>query len=315
MCGIAGKLYLDRDRHVASQELQAMGSAMSHRGPDGEGVWADGNVGFAHRRLAIIDLSTAASQPMCNEDGSVWITFNGEIYNFPELRKELEERGHYFRTYSDTEAIIHAYEEYGRGCLEKLRGMFAFAIWDIRSRTMFLARDRVGKKPLYYYQSSDRFLFASEIKALLVDPTVPREPDASAIDHFLALGYVPGPMSAFSGIKKLPPAHWLEIRGDRVEIGRYWQLRYTPKSKLSMVDAVAELEVLFAEAVRLRLMSDVPLGAFLSGGVDSSAVVAFMAQAMDRPVKTFSVGFADAQFDERPLLARLLSFMKPIIPN
>ena len=300
MCGIAGRLNFLSDEFVDRRSLVEMGAVLQHRGPDGEGVWVDRNVGFAHRRLSIIDLSSAASQPMCNEDGNVWITFNGEIYNFSALRIELEALGHAFRTHSDTEVVIHAYEQYGRRCLDKLRGMFAFAIWDIRSRTLFLARDRVGKKPLYYYQGGDRFLFASEIKALLVDPTVPREPDASAIDHFLALGYVPGPLSALAGIKKLPPAHWLEIRDGRIEIGRYWQLRYTPKRKLSMVDAVAELEALFAEAVCLRLVSDVPLGAFLSGGVDSSAVVAFMAQAMDRPVKTFSVGFADAQFDERP---------------
>ena len=169
-----------------------MGAAMIHRGPDGDGAWAKGNIGLAHRRLAIIDLSAAASQPMCNEDGSVWITFNGEIYNFQELRKELEERGHRFRTHSDTETIIHAYEEYGRGCLEKLRGMFAFAIWDSRSRVLFLARDRVGKKPLFYFFGQDRFVFASEIKALLVDETLPRVPDPIAIDHFLGFGYVPG---------------------------------------------------------------------------------------------------------------------------
>jgi asparagine synthase (glutamine-hydrolysing) len=299
MCGIAGKIYFDRDRPVTQQELQAMGAAMIHRGPDGDGAWADGNVGLTHRRLAIIDLSAAASQPMCNEDGLVWITFNGEIYNFQELRKELEERGHSFRTHSDTEAIIHAYEEYGRGCLEKLRGMFAFAIWDGRSRTLFLARDRVGKKPLFYFLGQDRFLFASEIKALLVDNTVPRDPDPIAIDHFLALGYVPGPRTAFTGIRKLPAAHWIEIRAGRVEIGRYWQLRYIPKRKISMEDAVPELRWRLAEAVRLRLVSDVPLGAFLSGGVDSTAVVIHMAEAMDRPVRTFSVGFGDASVDER----------------
>jgi len=280
-----------------------MGAAMTHRGPDGEGVWVNGNVGLAHRRLAIIDLSAAASQPMCNEDGSVWITFNGEIYNFQELRKELEEQGHSFRTHSDTEAIIHAYEEYGRGCLEKLRGMFAFAIWDVRSRTLFLARDRVGKKPLFYFHGADRFLFASEIKALLTDSTIPRQPDPIAIDHFLALGYVPGPRTAFLGIRKLPPAHWLEVRNGQVETGRYWKLRYTPKRKISMEDAISELHWRLAEAVRLRLVSDVPLGAFLSGGVDSSAVVIHMAEAMNRPVRTFSVGFGDATFDER-LFAR-----------
>jgi asparagine synthase (glutamine-hydrolysing) len=300
MCGIAGKIYLDPERSVCRRELHGMTDTMIHRGPDGEGIWCNENVGLAHRRLAIIDLRDVAAQPMCNEDGSVWITFNGEIYNFQELRKELEEQGHRFRTHSDTEAIVHAYEEYGRGCLEKLRGMFAFAIWDTRDRTLFLARDRVGKKPLFYFHGADRFLFASEIKALLTDSTVPRQPDPMAIDHFLALGYVPGPRSAFLGIRKLPPAHWLEIRDGRVETGRYWKLRYTPKRKISINDAIAELRWRLGEAVRLRLVSDVPLGAFLSGGVDSSAVVVHMAEAMNRPVQTFSVGFGSAAFDERP---------------
>jgi asparagine synthase (glutamine-hydrolysing) len=300
MCGIVGKMFLDPARAVSGDELRAMGEIMAYRGPDGEGVWCDGNVGLGHRRLAIIDLSDVASQPMCNEDGTVWITFNGEIYNFQELRKDLEERGHIFRTHSDTEAIVHAYEEYGRGCLEKLRGMFAFAIWDGRTRTLFIARDRVGKKPLFYFLGRDRFLFASEIKALLIDEMVPRDPDPIAIDHFLALGYVPGPRTAFTGIRKLPAAHWLEIRDGRIETDRYWRLRYTPKRKICMEDAVSELRSRLAEAVRLRLVSDVPLGAFLSGGVDSSAVVIQMAEAMDRPVRTFSVGFGDASFDERP---------------
>jgi asparagine synthase (glutamine-hydrolysing) len=299
MCGIAGKIYFDRERFVASEEVRAMGSAMSHRGPDGEGTWVDGNVGLTHRRLAIIDLSTAAGQPMCNEDESLWIIFNGEIYNFHELRQELEKQGHMFHTHSDTEVIIHAYEEYGRECLERLRGMFAFAIWDRRSHTLFLARDRVGKKPLFYFRGEDRFVFASEIKALLIDDTVQRQPDPVAIDHFLALGYVPGPRTAFLGIHKLPPAHWLEFRDGQLKMGRYWKLRYRPKRKISTNDAIAEIHWHLGEAVRLRLASDVPLGAFLSGGVDSSAVVIHMAETMGRPVRTFSVGFGDPSFDER----------------
>ena len=240
MCGIAGKIYFDRERSVTHQELQTMTGTMIHRGPDGEGVWCGGSIGLAHRRLAIIDLSTAANQPMSNEDGSVWITFNGEIYNFQELRQELEKRGHSFRTHSDTEVIIHAYEEYGRECLTRLRGMFAFAIWDGRRRTLFLARDRVGKKPLFYFLGTDRFAFASEIKALLTDAGISVQPDPIAIDHFLALGYVPGPRTAFIGIRKLPAAHWMEVRDGEVETGRYWKLRYTPKRKISMQDAIAE---------------------------------------------------------------------------
>jgi asparagine synthase (glutamine-hydrolysing) len=306
MCGIAGKIYFDRERSVHRQELQMMAGTMIHRGPDGEGVRVNENIGLAHRRLAIIDLRDVASQPMCNEDGSVWITFNGEIYNFQELRQELEQRGHTFRTHSDTEVIIHAYEEYGRSCLERLRGMFAFAIWDSRSRVLFLARDRVGKKPLFYFLGRDRFLFASEIKALLTDGIVPRQPDPIAIDHFLALGYIPGPSTAFLGIHQLPAAHWMELRDGHVEMGRYWKLRYTPKRKMCMADAIAELHLRLTEAVRLRLVSDVPLGAFLSGGVDSTAVVIHMAQLMDRPVRTFSVGFGTKSFDERPF-ARIVA--------
>jgi asparagine synthase (glutamine-hydrolysing) len=300
MCGICGKVYFDQQYPVTRQELLVMSNTLVHRGPDGDGVWTAGNVGLAHRRLAIIDLRTVAGQPMSNEDGSVWITFNGEIYNFQELRTDLEARGHTFRTASDTEVIVHAYEEYGRQCLDRLRGMFAFAIWDARKRLLFLARDRVGKKPLFYYLGRDRFLFASEIKALLADPTVPAEADPMALDHFLALQYIPAPLTAFRGVRKLPPAHWLEVRDGRIEMGRYWKLQYTPKRQVTLAEAVAELRWRFAEAVRLRLVSDVPLGVFLSGGVDSSAVVAAMAQEMGHPVQTFSVGFEDALFDERP---------------
>jgi asparagine synthase (glutamine-hydrolysing) len=240
-----------------------------------------------------------ASQPMSNEDGTVWITFNGEIYNFRVLRAELEDLGHVFRSDSDTEVIVHAYEEYGRKCLDRLRGMFAFAIWDARTQTLFLARDRVGKKPLFYYIGHDRFLFASEIKALLTDRAVSREPDPIAMDHFLALQYIPAPLTAFRGIRKLPAAHWLEVREGNVKIGRYWRLHYSPKRRITMQDAMAELHWQLSEAVRLRLVSDVPLGAFLSGGIDSSAVVAYMVQEIAQPVRTFAVGFEDAAFDER----------------
>lgn len=306
MCGIAGKLFLDESRPVAERDLQRMIGTLAHRGPDGQGIWTRGNVGLAHSRLAIIDLRTVAAQPMSNEDGSVWITFNGEIYNFHELRKDLENRGHVFRTNSDTETIIHAYEEYGKDCLGRLRGMFAFAIWDCRTQTLFMARDRVGKKPLYYYVGSDRFLFGSEIKAILADDSVPVEPEPVALDHFLALQYVPAPLTAFKGIQKLPAAHWLELRDGCLKIGRYWKLSFAAKRQISMGDAVEELRWRIAEAVRLRLVSDVPLGAFLSGGIDSSAIVAFMAQATDRPVRTFTVGFEEAAFDERRF-ARLVA--------
>lgn len=300
MCGIAGKLYLDSTRTVAREDVAAMVGTLAHRGPDGEGIWVNGNVGLAHRRLSIIDLRSVAAQPMTNEDGTVWITFNGEIYNFHELRKDLESRGHVFRTNSDTEVIVHSYEEYGRDCIQHLRGMFAFAVWNTRTRTLFMARDRVGKKPLFYYCDGDRFLFGSEIKALLADSAMRTDVDPMALDQFLAFGYIPAPLTSFSGIKKLPAAHWLELRDGKIDIGRYWKLRYTPKRNVSMQDAIVELQWRLAEAVRLRLVSDVPLGAFLSGGIDSSAVVASMAQAMSRPVRTFCVGFDDAKFDERP---------------
>ena len=306
MCGISGKVYFDPEHTVTRQELEQMSGTLTHRGPDGSGVWIDRNVGLAHRRLAIIDLRTVASQPMSNEDGSVWIVFNGEIYNFQELRKELESCGHIFRTHSDTEVIIHAYEEYGHKCLDRLRGMFAFAIWNTRTRTLFLARDRVGKKPLYYFTDGNRFLFGSEIKAILADRSILAEPDPVSIDHFLALKYIPAPLTAFRGIHKLPAAHWLELKGDRFEIGRYWQLRYTPKHRVNMQEAIEELQWRLAEAVRLRLVSDVPIGAFLSGGIDSSAVVAYMAKALDRPVRTFSIGFEEEAFDERPF-ARMVA--------
>ncbi|MCH7615526.1 MAG: asparagine synthase (glutamine-hydrolyzing), partial [Nitrospinae bacterium] len=299
MCGICGKVYFDPDRWVTEGELLPMADTLIHRGPDGGGVWIKGNVGLAHRRLAIIDLREEANQPMSNEDRTVWVTFNGEIYNFLELRHELEGKGHVFRTNSDTEVIVHAYEEYGRACVSHLRGMFAFAIWDVRTQTLFLARDRVGKKPLYYFVGPDRFVFGSEIKAILADGSVPVEPDPFAIDHFLALQYIPAPMTAFKGVRKLPAAHWLELRNGHFEIGRYWKLHYEPKRQISVPDAMAELKWHMAEAVRIRMVSDVPLGAFLSGGVDSSAVVAFMARENPQPVKTFCVGFDDAEFDER----------------
>ena len=306
MCGIAGKLYFDATHDVREVDLRRMTDALAHRGPDGEGVWLGGNVGLGHRRLAIIDLREVAGQPMSNEDGSVWIVFNGEIYNFKELRRDLEAKGHLFRTDSDTEAIVHAYEEYGRSCLERLHGMFAFAVWDARAQRLFLARDRVGKKPIFYLADGERFVFASEIKGILAtDEGMGITPDPAAIDHFLALQYIPAPLTAFRGIRKLPAGHWLEVHGGRVQVGRYWKLRYVPKRHLSFDEAVAELRWRLAEAVRCRLMSDVPLGAFLSGGIDSSAVVAYMAQAMDRPVRTFSVGFEDAAFDERPFARQM----------
>jgi asparagine synthase (glutamine-hydrolysing) len=280
--------------------------ALSHRGPDGEGIWSQGSAGLAHCRLAVIDLRAEANQPMSNEDDTVWVVFNGEIYNFQELRDELIAKGHRFRTKSDTEVIIHGYEEFGRGCLDRLRGMFAFAIWDVSTRTLLLARDRVGKKPLYYCVDNEQLLFASELKGILADGSAPRETDRIAIHQYLSLQYVPSPMTAFRGIRKLPAAHWLELRDGRVTTGRYWKLQYMPKQTLTFQDAVEELKHRLAEAVRMRLVSDVSIGAFLSGGVDSSAVVALMATQTAEPVRTFCVGFDQNAFDERPF-ARVIA--------
>ncbi len=310
MCGIVGRLNFEPRNRVSEEEIVEMGKTLTHRGPDGSGVWVDGNIGLAHRRLAVIDLRPEAAQPMCNENGQVWITFNGEIYNFRELRQELEARGHTFRTKSDTESVIHAYEEFGADCVSHLRGMFAFAIWDCRRQVLFLARDRVGKKPLYYFLDKDKIIFASEIKAILKDPTIVAEPNPLAIDHLLTWQHIPSPLSAFKGIQKLPAAHWMEISQGKILKQRYWKLHYSPKQKISFGDAVAELKYKIDEAVRVRLESDVPLGAFLSGGIDSSAIVAYMARSMNQSVLTFCAGFKDEAFDERPYAQMVAELFK-----
>lgn len=308
MCGISGKLYFNRDRVVDPEVIRCMSAALAHRGPDGGDVYVKGPVGLGHRRLAIIDLSEDGRQPMANEDGSVMITFNGEIYNFTELRKELEEKGHVFRSRSDTEVIIHLYEEMGLECVKRLRGMFAFAIWDENKRHLLLARDRVGEKPLYYYLDSDQVVFGSEIVALLQDRSVPVQPDPEAIWRYLHLMFIPSPLSGFQAIRKLPPAHYLLVADGEVQIRRYWALDYSTKVHASLREEdlcemlIAELR----EAVRMRLVSDVPLGAFLSGGIDSSAIVALMAQCVDIPIKTFSISFGGKAYNEAPF-ARLVA--------
>ncbi|MFB3818171.1 MAG: asparagine synthase (glutamine-hydrolyzing) [Candidatus Methylomirabilales bacterium] len=307
MCGIAGILEYDPARRASAAEVRAMAARLAHRGPDGEGVFTAGPAGLGHRRLAIIDLRSVADQPMANEDGTLHIVFNGEIYNYRELRPGLEARGHVFRTESDTEVILHAYEADGPDCLAHLRGMFAFAIWDARRRSLFLARDRVGKKPLFYHAGPDRFAFASEAKALLATGRLAAEADPAALHDYLTLGYVPAPRSALRGIRKLPPAHWLMVQDGRLALQRYWSLRYAPKRRAGVPELCEALRAHLAEAVRLRLVSDVPLGAFLSGGIDSSAVVAAMAAAADRPVRTFAVGFDAAAFDERVHAQRVAS--------
>ena len=302
MCGIAGRLEFDPACSVDPALIRRMCAAIEHRGPDDEGVWTQGPIGLGHRRLSILDLSSAGHQPMPNVTGTLWITFNGEIYNFLDLRADLERAGVVFRSRTDTEVILHLYEREGVECLKRLRGMFAFAIWDTRAKALFMARDRIGVKPLCYHTDERGITFASEIKAVLQDPGVSHEPDPVAIHHYLTYQSVPAPLCAFRGIQKLPPGHYLLCRGGRTEVKRYWRLSYEPKrsaaTRREQRDLEAELLRRFEESVRLRLISDVPLGAFLSGGVDSSAVVAMMSRCATGPVRTFSIGFDDASYDE-----------------
>jgi len=298
MCGITGKLHFDPTHPVNETLIRRMNAVLRHRGPDDEGVWTGGPIGLGQRRLAIIDLSPTGHQPMSNEDGTVWITYNGEIYNHLELRADLERRGHRYRSTSDTETVLHLYEEYGRDCVTYLRGMFAFALWDSRHRRLLLARDRFGQKPLLYAETAAGLTFASEIKALLQDPAISRDVDEVALHHYLTYGYVPAPWTAFRQIRKLPPASTLLWEEGRSSIERYWTLSYSPKLEIGEEEAAEQLLALLREATRMRLMSQVPLGAFLSGGIDSSAVVALMAEAMAEPVQTFSIGFEDQSFNE-----------------
>jgi len=315
MCGISGKLFFDPTRSVEENLLLRMCRVLAHRGPDDEGTYVKGPVGLGHRRLAIIDLSEAGRQPMPNEDGTIWIVFNGEIYNFLELREDLLKKGHRFRSKTDTEVILHLYEEKGVGCLRDLRGMFAFALWDENAKTLFLARDRLGKKPLFYSVDQEKFLFASEPKAILQDPGVNVEPDLEAIHHYLTYGYVPSPFSAFKGIRKLPPAHYLLLKDGAIRIERYWRLSYAKKGLGVRSEELGEgveeelcREIIerLREAVKIRMVSDVPLGAFLSGGIDSSSIVALMSELSPEPVKTFSIGFEEEEYNELPY-ARLVA--------
>jgi asparagine synthase (glutamine-hydrolysing) len=298
MCGISGKLYFDPARSVEREVLERMNAVLAHRGPDDAGIYCDGPIGLAHRRLSIIDLSPAGHQPMSNEDDTIWIVFNGEIYNFQSLRPDLLHRGHRFRSNTDTEVILHLYEEHGTDCLRFLRGMFAFALWDGPRRQLFLARDRLGKKPLSYQQDAQGLRFASEVKAILQDSEVTARPDPVGISHYLTYGYVPGSGSAFLGVRKLPPGHYLTWRDGRTDVVRYWRLRRDQKQERPEEEWCQEILARLEEAVRLRMISDVPLGAFLSGGIDSSAVVALMSRAGAGPVKTFSIGFEEPEYDE-----------------
>lgn len=301
MCGIAGQYNFSSQKPVDRVLVKRMTDALDHRGPDAEGHFIRGNVGLGFRRLAIIDLSPAGNQPMTNEGGTVHIVFNGEIYNFQDLRPDLERKGHVFRSHTDTETILHLYEEEGVACLQKLRGMFAFAIWDEKKQRLFIARDRLGKKPLKYHISKHGITFASELKALLRDPEIPREVDERAIHHYLTLQYVPSPMTGFVGIQKLPPAHYVLVEKGKVTIERYWSLLFATKRSMSHEEWKEQVLQKLEESVKLRMIADVPLGAFLSGGVDSGTIVALMAKNSAQPVKTFSIGFKEASHNELPL--------------
>jgi asparagine synthase (glutamine-hydrolysing) len=304
MCGIAGTMSLD-GRPVRVDEVRAMCAAMVHRGPDAGGFLFDASIALGMRRLSIIDLATGF-QPLRNEDGSIWIVFNGEIYNFRELRRELEQRGHTFATTSDTEAIVHLYEEYGTRCVERLRGMFAFAIWDGRRRQLFAARDRLGIKPLYYAETAGRLAFASELRALLEVRSIERAVNWRALSRLVTFLAPPQSEALVAGVKKLPPGHLLIAgpgRGVRVE--PYWDVVFAPDYGKSERWFVERLREVVAESVGLHLVSDVPLGAFLSGGIDSSSVVATMAKLRTDPVKTFSIGFREAEYSEAPHARRV----------
>lgn len=297
MCGIVG--FVNKDGRLAERAvLERMNEAIIHRGPDDDGFYIQENVALAMRRLSIIDLASG-KQPIHNSDKTKWIVFNGEIYNYRDLRADLEKRGHKFYTRSDTEAIIHLYDEFGADCLQNLRGMFAFAIWDDTDKSLFIARDRIGKKPLLYsHQPNGDLIFGSEFQALLKHPSITREVDYEAIDSYLSYLCIPAPQTAFKQIRKLEPGHWMRWKDGDIKTERYWLPDFSKKIKISEEEAIVETTRILRESTRMRMISEVPLGAFLSGGVDSSIVVALMAQESSTPVKTFSIGFEEQDFSE-----------------
>ncbi len=298
MCGIAGFIDVGRSRENAEQLIDRMCQVIRHRGPDDQGVWVDDGVALGMRRLSIIDLA-GGHQPIFNEDQSILVILNGEIYNYRELQKELQERGHHFRTNSDTEAIVHAYEEYGDECVKHLRGMFTFALWDRKRQRLLAARDRFGKKPLNYYWDGQRLIFGSEIKSIL-EAGIPRAVNDIALDEYLVYHCVPAPNTLFKGVMKLPAAHILVYENGQISTKRYWELPFTPTCRDDEATAIERTRALLKDAVEVRLMSEVPLGAFLSGGIDSSIVVGLMSSMMSQPVKTFSIGFEEDDFSELP---------------
>ena len=303
MCGICGIFNYGSHEPVSLEQLQAMNDTLRHRGPNDEGRYTDVDLGLAMRRLSIIDIG-GGKQPIHNEDRTIWIVFNGEIFNYPKLKRYLEGKGHTFYTRSDTETIVHLYEEHGDDCVNYLRGMFAFALWDGPSRSLLLARDRVGIKPLFYCDTGKgELLFSSEPKALLASPKVSRDMDLQGLDAYFAYGYIPAPLSIYRSIRKLPAGHVMKIRRSDSSIRKYWDLYFRPERGKPESYFVGKFEEIFSEAVKMRLISEVPLGAFLSGGIDSGLVVAYMAEAMNDRLHTFSVGFSGnvgGYLDERP---------------
>jgi asparagine synthase (glutamine-hydrolysing) len=297
MCGITGIFEFDNRNPIPESLVHRMNDSIIHRGPDDEGIYVGPGIGFGFRRLSIIDLSTG-HQPIPNEDETVWVMLNGEIYNYPELRHQQEQRGHRFRTHSDTETIVHLYEDFGEECFGMLRGMFAIAIWDSRKRKLVLGRDRVGKKPLYYAANKDRILFGSELKVLLAADSLSREIDPQALSDYFSFGYVPGSKTIYRAARKVLPGHYLVATAEGVSEKSYWNFSFSEIEQRSEQEWMELLRHQLCEATRIRLMSDVPLGAFLSGGIDSSAVVATMSRLMQRPVTTCSIGFHEREYDE-----------------
>lgn len=297
MCGICG--IVDANKSLISEDIvRAMTDAIVHRGPDDAGIYSAPGICLGHRRLSIIDLSNAGHQPLANEDKTILVVLNGEIYNYRDLKEELEKKGHVFRSNSDTEVVAHLYEERGQDCVKSMVGMFAFGIWDTKKDLLLLARDRVGKKPLLYSYAAGKFCFASEFSALLKSGLIKKEINLEALDYYLTFGYIPAPLTIYKNVFKLMPAHTLVFKGGQIKTDKYWQLDYGKKIKISEKEAEEETLRLLSDSVKIRLYSDVPLGAFLSGGIDSSLIVGLMSRALNKRVKTFSIGFEESDYDE-----------------
>lgn len=299
MCGICGKVYHDLNRQVEEPIITKMMDSIVHRGPDDEGKYLNINVGLGFRRLSIIDLSLG-HQPMTNEDETIWLVFNGEIYNHLDLREILLKKGHIYKTKTDSETIIHLYEEYGINCVDHLRGMFAFAIWDNNKKQLFIARDRLGEKPLFYHFDNQKILFGSEVKTILQDNNIEKSINLEAMDCYLSLRFIPAPNTMFKEIKKLPAGHLLLVKDGKLDIKQYWKPSYIDKFKGTKQQAIEELDIIMAEVVKMRLMSDVPLGAFLSGGIDSSLIASLISLNSKNKPNTFSIGVVDDDYNELP---------------